>query len=70
MVEAQGAQMQKLPLVMISGKNSLSITHSWAFSFGASLACRCQWYPLSTQLYGSQAIKATYFLGTSSCCLH
>lgn len=45
MMEAQVAQMQKLPLVMISGKNSLAISRVCAFLLRASLACRCQWVP-------------------------
>lgn len=38
MMEAQVAQMQKPPLVMISGKNSLTMTHACAFIFQAPLA--------------------------------
>ena len=45
MMEAQVAQMQKLPLVMISGKNSLALSRVCAFLLRASLACRCQWVP-------------------------
>ncbi|VCX39259.1 unnamed protein product [Gulo gulo] len=45
MMEAQAAQMQKRPLVMISGKNSSPLTHVCASIFCAFLSCRYYWVP-------------------------
>jgi hypothetical protein len=66
MMEAQVTQMWKLPLVMISGKNSLIITHACAFQSSVHLwPVDVSGYPISTELSLSQTINFSFSLGTS-----
>lgn len=66
MMEAQVAQMRELPLVMISGKNSLARTSACAVIFLTCPSCWYQWVSYFVRLSPSLTIKPTYPLGTSS----